>query len=140
MSSGVVYLDASALVKLVSDEAETTSLQSSLADWPRRMSSCVAEVELMRAARRGKDVPRASAAAREVLAKVVLLEVDSTVRGLAATLEPPVLRALDAIHLASALTLGGTLEAFVTYDRRLFAAALAAGLVAVAPGQAGTAP
>ena len=40
----------------------------------------------------------------------------------------PSLRALDAIHVASALRLAPELEAFVTYDSRQAAAAEAAGL------------
>lgn len=36
---------------------------------------------------------------------------------------PPLLRTLDAIHLASALSVAAALSAFVAYDRRLLAAA-----------------
>ncbi|WP_405947085.1 hypothetical protein OG588_10820 [Streptomyces prunicolor] len=44
------------------------------------------------------------------------------------------LRALDAIHVASALSLGEDLTALVTYDKRMLDTALAAGLRAHAPG------
>lgn len=47
------------------------------------------------------------------------------------------LRTLDAIHVASALSLGDDLTALVTCDRRMLDAARAEGLVAHAPGLTG---
>jgi predicted nucleic acid-binding protein len=47
---------------------------------------------------------------------------------------PPTLRALDAIHLASALTLGEDLAAVVTYDTRMFDAAERAQMPTLQPG------
>jgi predicted nucleic acid-binding protein len=43
-------------------------------------------------------------------------------------------RALDAIHLASAMEYGSDLASFVSYDARLSAAAAALGLPVVSPG------
>jgi hypothetical protein len=40
---------------------------------------------------------------------------------------------LDAVHLASALSLGADLEGLVTYERRLSAAAQGAGVRVLAP-------
>ena len=134
-----MYLDASAIVKLVIVEAESAALQSRIDDWPQAVSSSIAEVEVFRAIRRVQTDPRSHGRAREILDKVLLLEVDGALRRTAAVLGPATLRALDAIHLASALTLGN-LVGFVTYDHRLLAAASAAGLPALAPGQARTAP
>ena len=51
-----------------------------------------------------------------------------------AALDPPLLRALDAIHLASALEVGDDLGAFLAYDRELVAAARALGLQTLSPG------
>ena len=51
----------------------------------------------------------------------------------ASRLPDPVLRSLDAIHLATALQLEGDLEAVVTYDGRLAAAAARQKLPVVAP-------
>jgi hypothetical protein len=51
----------------------------------------------------------------------------------AADLGPPSLRSLDALHLATALSLGSALDAFVVYDERLARAATEAGLPVVAP-------
>ncbi|WP_328697269.1 hypothetical protein [Streptomyces sp. NBC_00342] len=57
------------------------------------------------------------------------------VRDAAALLVGP-LRTLDAIHVASALSLRGDLTAMVTYDRRMLETARAEGLSAHAPGMA----
>ncbi|QEV10119.1 type II toxin-antitoxin system VapC family toxin [Streptomyces prasinus] len=46
------------------------------------------------------------------------------------------LRTLDAIHVASAMSLRDDLTALVTYDRRMLETALAEGLAAHAPGMA----
>ncbi len=65
---------------------------------------------------------------------MALLAVDMEIPERAAGLEPPELRTLDAIHPASALSLGSDLLAFVTYDDRQLAAARKAGLPVTSPG------
>ena len=52
----------------------------------------------------------------------------------AAGARPVTLRALDALHLASALAIRHDLSAFVSYDKRLLTAAEEAGLPVVSPG------
>jgi predicted nucleic acid-binding protein len=64
---------------------------------------------------------------------VAFVELDAEVAELAGTLEPSVLRGLDAVHLASALAVGADIGMFVTYDNRLAEAAGAAGLDVRAP-------
>ena len=64
------------------------------------------------------------------------MPVDDDVRRLAATVGSPSLRSLDAIHLATALSLGDDLGAFCCYDRRLASEAEAVGLAVLAPGSA----
>jgi len=49
------------------------------------------------------------------------------------TLRPATIRSVNAIHLASALTVGEFIEAFVAYDKRLLAAAEEARLPAASP-------
>lgn len=127
-----VYLDASALVKLAVEETESPALRSFLADHPQRAASEIIAVEVPRALWR-----RLGALARDAvpaLETVVLQDLEPAIIERAARLEPPSLRTLDAIHLAAALELGADLEAFVTYDARLAAAARSAGLVVVSPG------
>jgi uncharacterized protein len=134
----VIYLDSAAIVKLVHPEAESKDLQLWLAArlGTPRVSSALAEVEVPRAILR--HAPGSQQNVPVVLATIARFEIDAAVRGLAATYRNPLLRALDAIHLATAQVLtaelGEPLEAFVTYDRRLLAAAETAGLPTAIPG------
>ena len=134
MADGVVYLDSSALVKLLVLEAESTALRSFLADRPRRATSAVAEVELRRAARRASGAEELERRAIEVIGGLYLIEVDAAIRQIAASLAPTSLRSLDAIHIASALALGDSLASLVAYDARLLSGARASNLVVSAPG------
>ena len=133
-SADVLYLDSSALVKLVNQEPESEALGRFL-DAQRdrtRVSSRLARVEVLRAARaRG---PRMVARARLLLDDMRLLGLYDEILDAAAELDGPGLRSLDAIHLASALALGSALSAVVTYDRRMAGAAERLGLAVVAPG------
>jgi predicted nucleic acid-binding protein len=131
-STCIAYLDASALVKLAIEEEESETLRRALRAWPRRASSRVAVVEVVRAVRRRKQT--AEPLARRVLAHVALVRVDDRVLAAAALLDPLALRALDAIHLASALRLGADLDAFISYDGRQLEAAAALGLPVTSPG------
>lgn len=124
----LLYLDSSALVKLVRDERETRSLLVELGGWPGRATSIVGEVEVHRVAL------RAGVDAGAVLAALAIVELDQPVRRLAATVGSASLRSLDAIHLATALSLRDDLGAFCCYDRRLGADAEAAGLTVLSPG------
>lgn len=130
MAGQVLYLDASALVKLVQLEPETAALAGEVSRWDVHVTSVVGAVEARRAARRsGADPARVDA----VLARTSLLELDDGVRELAATIEPPALRTLDAIHLASAIALEDDLGAIACYDDRLGRAAKSEGLRVVSP-------
>lgn len=62
-----------------------------------------------------------------------MLHLDDELLEDAATLDIGSLRSLDAIHLAAARTLGDDLEAVVTYDDRMAAAAARLGLQVDAP-------
>jgi hypothetical protein len=55
------------------------------------------------------------------------------VQDLASRLDPPELRTLDALHLASAISLEEDLGAFACYDERLANAAAREGLRVLAP-------
>ena len=68
-----------------------------------------------------------------VLALVSFVELDTDLARIAAATGGPALRALDAIHIASALRLGADVDAFVSYDSRQAAAAQQAGLRIEAP-------
>jgi predicted nucleic acid-binding protein len=119
-----VYLDSSALVKLIIAEPESAALRRYLADEPERASCALARVEVHRAVRGHGSL--ALTRARRLLSRLHLVQIDDELLDVAATLDPRVLRSLDAIHLAAAHLFGGELTAIVTYDRRM---ATAAGLV-----------
>jgi uncharacterized protein len=128
LPTDLAYVDASAFVKLVLLEAESEVLESALREW-RWISSALLEVELTRAVRRRK--PSEVAAARRLLTTGELIEIGPAVRRAASELDG--LRTLDAIHLASALSLGDHCATFFAYDQRLIAAARAHGLTVTVP-------
>lgn len=132
----MIYLDSSALMKLVRQENETEALRRWLKVRPEQpaVTSELGRVEVLRAARRLGG--QAMVEARAVVGDIDLVPLDRAVQDVACELGDPLLRTLDALHLASALLLGHELTAFVTYDPRLVEAAMAAGLPVRVPGQA----
>lgn len=128
----MVYLDSSALVKLVVTEPETAALRRYLRAHPERVSSALARVEVCRALRRAGATEATLRRADQVLGRIALVAIDDPLLRAAAALSPSGLRSLDAVHLATALSLDG-LDAVVTYDRRLDAAAAQTGLVVASP-------
>lgn len=130
----MIYLDSSALLKLLFQEQESDALQ----DWltagadSSTVSSELAKVEVLRASRRLD--PDSLPAARVLLGQLDLVPLAGGVIEQATQLGDPLLRSLDALHLASAMALGASLSAFVAYDHRLFEAARDAGLDAHRPG------
>lgn len=129
----LVYLDTSAFVKLVVPEPETAALVAALAA-PKALlvASEILEVEAVRAIRRSTG-QGGVIAARTQLAGVRLLPLTDQIRRRACELEPPPLRSLDAIHIATALDLGEPLTCVYSYDARMAAAAGEAGLRVRAP-------
>ena len=126
------YLDTSALVKLVIEEAETSALFDWLGAQERPVvTSDLARTELLRAVRRG--APAQAAAARTVLRALGTVAVSTDICERAALVDPTGVRSLDAIHLATALALGDDLETFVCYDARLLEAATLNGLPTASP-------
>lgn len=129
----LIYLDASALVKLVVAEPESPALMAFLGSRPDRLSSTLALAEIPRALRRAGFGAAARRRARRLLTRLALVDVDRRILAAAAALQPPALRTLDAIHLATALAVREDLVALVTYDRRLAAAAEHLDLEVLAP-------
>ena len=132
------YVDASALVKLVRDEPESDALRNFLAG-ADLVSSELVLVEVGRAIwRAAGDDPALPVEvlverAGEVLDAVGLLPLDRALLEAAAAITEPALRALDAIHVTSAIDLS-PLDGLVTYDVRQGAAARLAGLRTLSPG------
>jgi predicted nucleic acid-binding protein len=103
----LIYLDSSAVVKLIRPEGHSRALE----EWLTALG----------------DRVRVSS---------VLVEVDAAVRTLAAGYPRPTLRTLDAIHLATAQVVSqrfGGAWTFVAYDDRLLAAAQAEGFPIARP-------
>jgi predicted nucleic acid-binding protein len=129
----MIYLDSSALLKLLVEERESAAL----ADWilersaTPKVSSELATLEVVRAARRldSRVVPPA----RALVSQLDLIPLSSSLIEEAADAGDPTLRSVDAIHLVSALSIREALTAFVAYDHRLIGAAQAAGLTAESP-------
>lgn len=131
----MIYLDTSALVKLVIEEVESPALEHWLVlrEEPF-ITSLIGRVELTRACRRID--PASVATANLLLADLPFIPMTSWVLDLAENVGPPSLRTLDAIHLASAFELGEALTGFVTYDKRLRDAAAHMNLPVMTPGTA----
>ena len=126
----VSYVDASAIVKLVIDEAESREMVRSYIESDRVVTSVVGVIETRRAvARRPHDAGHLAHVLDRL--EVVALVADIAVR--AERIQPATIRTLDAIHLATALTAAPGIHSFVTYDDRLAVAARALGLPVVSP-------
>ena len=128
----MLYLDSSAIVKLVAREVETPDLVEVVRADPEVVSSTLAWTEVVRAVRRaGGQVSRAM----RVLEGIALVPIDDGIVRGAGDLAPVAMRTLDAIHLATALSLGEELTSVITYDERLAEAATIAGMSVETPGR-----
>jgi predicted nucleic acid-binding protein len=137
----VIYLDTSAILKLLRREAETDALVEHLDAHPQQelVTSALATVEVARAL---TALGAAGAAERAVRrsdrieigeSAIPAVAVVGPVLDLVRTLPPAVLRSLDAIHIATAKLAGEALDHVITYDERMVAAAGAAGLRTASP-------
>src|SRR5947209_8407306 len=129
-----LYLDSSAIVKLVQRETESEALRRYLRahDGDERVSSDLARVEVVRSVLAGG--PDAIAHARRQIARLHLVSLHLDLLERAATLASgSLLRTLDAIHLATAQLIGADLRAVLTYDTRMMEAADALGLRVASP-------
>lgn len=133
MKPGTLYVDSSALVKLVRSEAETEALAAFLADRVLAATT-IARVEVLRAIRRAGGSEAEVQRAQHVLAALYLVPPDDDILDRASRLGPPSLRTLDALHLATAMAVAADIDAFVAYDASLLEAARSAGLEVASPG------
>lgn len=130
--SAVAYIDASAFVKLFSAEPESAAFKSALDEGGVLLTASeILSVEAFRAALRlggaaSVEVPR-------LLRRVALRPLSIEIRESAQRIGNRSLRALDAIHLATAVWLGDEVSAIFTYDKRLAEASADAGLRVLAP-------
>lgn len=127
------YLDSSAIVKLAIREPESAALRRYLRVRRRHplVSSALARTEVLRALLPAGD--EAVVRGRMVLQRLDLVRLNDRVLNAAGVLQPPELRSLDAIHLATAQLLGRDLAGLVTYDDRMIVAAKRLGCRVVQP-------
>jgi uncharacterized protein len=118
---GTAYLDSSAL-------------EAYLAECDGLVASRLVVLECRRAARRASHA-RLLQRVDDVLDAIYLLEITPAILDEAAVVEPPILRSLDAIHLATALSVGDPQLEVITYDARFADAARASGLAVTQPGR-----
>jgi predicted nucleic acid-binding protein len=127
----LIYADSSALVKLITDEAESVELQRWMSAQDEAFATnMIGAVELHRVAARIDA--EAVASAIFILRRLDRIELDGSTYALADQLQPTSLRTLDALHLASA-AMARDVSAVLTYDARMAEAAELAGLPVVAP-------
>jgi uncharacterized protein len=132
------YADASALVKLIREEPESAALRAYFGRADLVSSELVlAEVPraIRRAASHDPHLPLELLITRagELLDALALMPLDRPLLDAAGAFAEPALRALDAIHVATAVD-ASPLDAFVSYDERQAATARLAGLRTVRPG------
>lgn len=126
------YVDTSAFVKLVVRERHSAAMRA----WAERhdgaLFSCdLLRTEALRVARRHSTTALAEARSRIEVLTLVVVTTDLFER--AADLDPEILRSLDALHLAAALSAGPDLDGIVTYDTHLADAAALHGVAVLAP-------
>ena len=130
MAGALAYVDTSAYLKLLFPEQESQTLEVVLGEWPDLVSSELLEVEMHRAVYRA-GMPEKDCA--DLLDAVNLISLDEAIRHHSLRIAQPVLRAGDAIHLATAASLGRELGVLFAYDKRMLDGALLEGLPALAP-------
>jgi predicted nucleic acid-binding protein len=136
--SGILYVDTSALLKLLVREAESEAVENELLRWNKLATSVVTEVELPRAIARAREerpdaVIDGSVVLQGVLASAAIVPLSAGTIAKARYVSPVNVGALDAIHVASALSLGRDLAAVATYDHRMQDALAKLKIEVVAP-------
>ena len=126
-----VYLDTSVLGRVLLDEPDTPAIRRELAHFERHISSGLSSVELHRLGLRENLLRHVA----ELLSGSVLIPIDEEILAAAKTIAPATVSTLDAIHLATAVSLSkaGKLDALMTYDRQLAIGAREHGLEVLAP-------
>jgi uncharacterized protein len=128
----VIYLDASALVTLVTGRPYASELRAFLADSPEMPmgTSTIGFIETVRTLGRVGSYPTAM---QDLLASFTEILVTDEIRDAAASL-PGGVRTLDAVHIASAQAIGDTLASLISYDKRMLDIAHSIGIPTAAPG------
>jgi predicted nucleic acid-binding protein len=128
----VIYLDASALVTLVTGRPYASELRGYLAGSPEMPmgTSTIGFIETVRTLDRVGSYPTAM---QDLLASFTEILVTDEIRDAAASL-PGGVRTLDAVHIASAQAIGDALASLISYDKRMLDIAHSVGIPVAAPG------
>ncbi len=126
-----VYVDTSAIARMLLDEPDKPAIEQRLGDFQERVASRLLRVELRRVGSREGVLDRAD----DLLKDISLVAVDEGILAAAETLTPSTVTTLDAIHLATAVRLSkaGELDALMTYDKRLAEGAREHGITVLSP-------
>ena len=129
----MIYFDSCAFFKLVQPEEHRAALveyvRESRMPW---VASELLQVEVLRVLNRGRITEKSWRWTKDLLGRVALLPVGDVIQR-ACEIPPASIRSLDAVHLATALSVRPELTAFITYDKRLEEAAGAHELPVVVP-------
>lgn len=133
----VIYVDTSATVKRLFPEEDSQRLKAAFVNAGQRgdqlVASALTRIELSRTIlrRRSSLVVAGDQAYREAMQGIAVAPMTDVVVELARAIDPPLLRSLDAIHLATAVAVGA--DELWTYDDRLADAATTAGIAVRSP-------
>ena len=131
----IIYVDTSAVLKLVVEEKESSAAARYLSEAAARGDKLVASMLLyteLHCAGHRRGIP--AALIKSVLGGINLVDLARSDLMYAAAL-PGGLRSADAIHLAAAIRLQS--DVLMAYDAELLAAAVDAGLNVLSPGRPG---
>jgi hypothetical protein len=125
------YLDSSAILKTIFDEQERPDLLRFLNS--QSTSSRLSKIEVRRTVAR--LVPTKTAEVNLELDKINFLPISNPILMAAENFSSEItLRTLDAIHIATVMSLEGSIEGLITYDRQMIANAKLLGIKVVSPG------
>ena len=125
------YLDSSAILKTIFDEQERPDLLRFLNS--QSTSSRLSKIEVRRTVAR--LVPTKTAEVNLELDKINFLPISNPILMVAENFSSEItLRTLDAIHIATVMSLEGSIEGLITYDRQMIANAKLLGIKVISPG------
>ena len=125
------YLDSSAILKTIFDEKERPDLLRFLNS--QSTSSRLSKIEVRRTVAR--LVPTKTAEVNLELDKINFLPISNPILMAAENFSSEItLRTLDAIHIATVMSLEGSIEGLITYDRQMIANAKLLGIKVISPG------
>lgn len=131
MEEGAIYVETSALGRVLLGEPDSPAILKALGRFPARVASRLLRVELRRLALRRGLLEQAG----EVLGGIALVPLDDAVLRRTETIVPTGVATLDALHLATAVGLveAGLLRSMMTYDVRLARGCEHHGIEVIAP-------